>query len=707
MYRYTLCYYSLTFSIWPIYLKKMSQTTTTVLDPNNMDYWIAKINAPDPTKRVPAQPIIGTSTNLLAQTPIAPVAKQALVQKAQPAVTISLDGAATPPKLNITAQPNVYDTPVNTSQAVPLTSSPKHLDLTSVSQLQSDVETQIKYISNQIKLDESTNKSETEIYTNPQLLKLNVLRSPSLKEYFKVNDLNPKIKADNIKIALFLAIMKPLDAIVAEYLHFLTEGHITICDKTCYLWNATTKLWAKTPMDVLKKYLFDTLRSDVDKCHDNVDNQDDCRKIKSLSNQACSSGFRDKVFKVFKGYVTDDEFTSRLNIVTEWIPTNDCKLVNIKTAQLRDRIPSDLYTHAINAKFDPKMDPKAYQFVLNYITQLMSGDNSVTLFLLQRLGIFISGNLSDKTYAIFYGSTGDNGKSIFLKLLKSLLGLFYHAASDGVFFKLGQDNANSHTSHLNGLIGKRLSVLCETDSIQRVNVKQIKSLTGDDAVPMRKLHQEEESTGVTITSHSVLVTNNLPQIVADKAMRRRTLVFPFIAKFIDEVKEKTILPDGIVAYPVIDNMYDILNTPPHLDALFHLLVVMAAHYYQKTTIYPIPESVKVATDEFVESGFPYAEFISEECIEGVDFKVRSKELYEEYCSNIGNRRESMKDFYANMRTKYPMRPSTGHVNYFFGIKLRPTAIGTDPTDPKTHINNATKQLGGRVTLSHPPGTVAI
>lgn len=514
---------------------------------------------------------------------------------------------------------------------------------------------------------------------------------------------------DNIKYSLICAIFNQTEKYVADFLNVKCGAYVKISGGKYFFWDSEKKLWSKTNCDKLKRYLSDTIFDCAGTLLDQEKiTEEDELKIKCFRNKICTKRMRDDVFSVFRGYITDDEFIDKLDPVNDWIPTNDGRLISIKNLASRDRVPTDLYTYVVNAKYDVSMPPEKYSTMFNYFLQVMNGNKEMTYFLLQRLGIYISGSISDKSFMIFYGPRGDNGKSKLIRLFESLLGPAFHSASNGVFFSLGTQNANSHTSHLNSLFGKRLSVLSESNGTQTVNATQIKALTGDDTMPIRRLQHEEER--MRVTTHSILVTNDLPQIVATESMRERCIVVPFNAKFLRGVEKAYTDEEGSNVFPAIENINEVLSTQDNLDALFFLVMTLGAQYYSKTNILPIPDCVKLATSNFIDSNFPYAEFIAENCDEGPDFKIKASELYEEYRSTIRGKCESRNDFYSNIRSKYAIRISTGKVNWCFGLRLK----------EHSSTDELTKQLGGRPKLqppppppqppnplSNPPGTVAI
>ena len=141
----------------------------------------------------------------------------------------------------------------------------------------------------------------------------------------------------------------------------------------------------------------------------------------------------------------------------------------------------------------------------NFFDKICCNRHELKEYLLHILGVYISGNLDDKTFMIFYGESSNNGKLKLVNLISFLLGNYYTAGPNGIVIKTKQESSNSHTAHMNMLIGKRLATINELDEDDFLSNDNIKTLTGDDKTPLRKLGEEFDL--YTLLSHIILITN--------------------------------------------------------------------------------------------------------------------------------------------------------------------------------------------------------
>lgn len=356
-------------------------------------------------------------------------------------------------------------------------------------------------------------------------------------------------------------------------------------------------------------------------------------------------------------------FSQRLDQVTTLIPTNDGQLFNIETGELRVRTTSDYYTYTINGKYDPDVDTT---LIRTFFWQLMCQSEELYWYLLYTLGIYISSKFDDKSFLICYGASGNNGKTTMINLLKKLLGPQLHAANEGVFQTTKRGTANSHTSHLNALKSKRLSILNEP-SMRKLNISQIKALTGSDDIAIRNLGKEEET--IRMTSHLIMVTNNLPEIdCADKAFSNRVKVLNFNAAF--ECNPDSSKFNEYQADPDILNK---LSTPENLDALFTILCQCATLYFKDHSVYVQPEQVKVSVTEFIEERFIYADFLQHCCIADLNAKTQASELYRVYhiyTRSMNGDPDKSNNFYKAFKGKYRDNQSKSSNSYYKGIRIK-------------------------------------
>lgn len=389
-----------------------------------------------------------------------------------------------------------------------------------------------------------------------------------------------------------------------------------------YKYCEENKLWKRTTPEEIKLFISHKLKQwfkdDFKFFYQDVDIEN-LEVVKKFGN---ASYIRD-VFSFFKGYIIDLDFMDKLNNINLWIPTNDGKLFNIKTGDSKPRTKNDLYSETINAKYisqEERRDKVTGDFIEGFcegltdcdqlFISLMSNDRELSSYLEILTAIYISGDMSDKSYAIFIGD-GDNGKSTFIDILSNMLGPYFHAPSAGVLFNTNNNSSNSHTSHLNNMGTKRLTVFSEPSTKHQIDVGAIKQLTGSDRINIRKLGQEETSSGFINRSHIIITTNTIPKVDKfDEPLKNRTRMIPFNAKFSSEIKEMYVNDNGITYYPKDPEFIESIKNKP--DILFTYLIDNSREYFEKN-ILQIPEKVKLCVDNFVNDSFPYADIFNDTC----------------------------------------------------------------------------------------------
>ena len=251
------------------------------------------------------------------------------------------------------------------------------------------------------------------------------------------------------------------------------------------------------------------------------------------------------------------------------------------------RTPLDKYTEVIPCNDDP-VDQKIIDEVYYVLYLMMCESGPVTDCLLTTLAIYMSGDISDKTFGIFYGPKGNNGKSMLLRIIKALLGRWYKVLQRTTLFGTKQSDPNAHTAHLTDLFEVRLSIHHEASGLV-LNTELTKTISGGDDVATRDPHATKVEQKIS-ASHIIICTNGIPIIKKmDAAMMRRILLFPFFAFFTDNPTKFNVT--DCKEYKADKNIEAKLKTPKYLSALFYLLCQFGNIYYEQGYTYNIPEEV--------------------------------------------------------------------------------------------------------------------
>jgi hypothetical protein len=481
-------------------------------------------------------------------------------------------------------------------------------------------------------------------------------------------------------------------------------------DEKKYRWNKETKLWGienitkqgDHPMvlyfdDLKKSYenTLVTLRRQLREINDDTQ-KSTCeltiRKIHSLISKLSSIPFKNAVWKELslKAQMHMDQYKDP---ITRIIPMNDGNNINIFTNEIIPRIfdgttGSIKYTKSINAAFDPSIttiepnenSSKAHKEAYQFFMEIMYEEVHLVKWLIIMLGVYISGDLADKSFLIFLGE-GYNGKTFIEKVLTKILGSFYTTMMPGVIYDSGVKVAgNSHNTELKALKGARLATCSEAAEGHKWHKNNIKRLTGNDSIAVRGAHQSEQE-NLTFPCHLIIFANNkdIPTFdINDPALKGRVKVVPMLTFFYTESPDEKEFENPIKKYYKANkNQDDRLSNQDYLNAIFTMFCLGAKIYYDNDKSYPDPEEIKEATNALFKDDFEYHDFI-EDCCEVpqkgqlitsvTEYQVKASEAYQVYKDYTGSGFDSLNMFSRKMRAKFP---KSTHSN---GMQFRPIRL---------------------------------
>jgi len=192
--------------------------------------------------------------------------------------------------------------------------------------------------------------------------------------------------------------------------------------------------------------------------------------------------------------------------------------LNLDTGRLLPHDPAQLLTKIAATSYDPAGHCPFWESLLS---EWFLGREELIEYTQKFMGYSIVGEVSEHAVLYMHG-TGQNGKSVFLNCLLSLLGDYGYKASSDLLVRKG----DSHPQKVAQLFGKRLVVLMELDEGASINETLIKELSGGDVLNARFMYKG--SFNFYPTHQLVVGTNHLPVLKGgDKATRRRVKIVPW------------------------------------------------------------------------------------------------------------------------------------------------------------------------------------
>jgi len=321
--------------------------------------------------------------------------------------------------------------------------------------------------------------------------------------------------------------------------------------------------------------------------------------------------------------------------------------LNLITGGLQPFDKDDYITRIAGCSYDASARCPQW---LAFLLKIMNNNEEMVEFLQRSIGYALSADTSEHQAFILHGS-GSNGKTVFLEVLREVMGEYARNAEFSTFL---QKSADSTRTDIARLRGARFVTASESEEGRRIAPALIKSLTGGDLITARFLYQSEFEYRPSM--HIFMATNHKP-VVRDSSngFWRRITLIPFTVTIPREQQDKSLakrliaeeLP-GILAWAVEGCrkwQHDGLKDPPG--------VIQARETYR--------QEMDVIGD-----------FIAERCEMSPNARVMTSEMYRAYAdwSTIHHERAITAQAFKSVlssRGIQAKRVKSGMM--FFGVKV--------------------------------------
>ena len=319
-------------------------------------------------------------------------------------------------------------------------------------------------------------------------------------------------------------------------------------------------------------------------------------------------------------------------------------VVDLLTGAIKDADPADLHTRCTAVPADQDAPTPRWD---SFLDDTFGDDDELRTFVQRLAGYSATGIVTHHVLPFLHGS-GGNGKSVFLDVLRRVLGDYAATAPAG--FLLG--GIQQHETEIARLAGLRLVICSEVNQEARFDEAKVKLLTGGDALTARFMHRDHFT--FVPTHHLWLMGNHQPRISAGgESFARRLRLIPFTRQVPPEKKIDgldAILADtegpGILAWVVAGAV----------DALAHGL--------------PAPEDVLVATRTYMTEEDTLARFVEDRChLGGGEIaRVNTADLrraYETWCKDEGERALSPQVLGRELRTRFGIQQAKSNGRRYY------------------------------------------
>lgn len=308
-----------------------------------------------------------------------------------------------------------------------------------------------------------------------------------------------------------------------------------------------------------------------------------------------------------------------------WLLGADGVTMDLRTGEAREPRREDLITRSVGTEYDPDAKCPLWE---NFLEQILP-DPELRAYVKRAVGYCLTGSMVEQVFFFCHGS-GANGKSVFLGVLRSLLGDYAKQADFSTFLVQHTEKVRNDLAALNGA---RLITATEAEEGGQLSMQVIKSWTGEDPITTRFLF------GEFFTFRPVgklwLAANNKPAI-SDRnlAAWRRVRLIPFTVTIPEERQDKKL------EQKLLKELPGILNWA--LEGLKD---------YLENGLQP-PAAVKIATNEYRLENDSLSQFISTCCIVDKLKVCTNRDLftaYQIFCRDTGLRALSQHKFSTELK----------------------------------------------------------
>lgn len=336
--------------------------------------------------------------------------------------------------------------------------------------------------------------------------------------------------------------------------------------------------------------------------------------------------------------------------------------IDLRTSTLQPHNREDFLTKLVHYEFNPAATCPTW---LGFLDWTMSGageDESVertqrfTSYLQRAFGYGCTGVTSEKAFFIFYGESGDNGKTTMSNMVHHVLQEYSTSINIESLMTGRQAESTNAQSDLADLRGARYVQTSEAQSHQKLDQSKLKQLAAGGGT-YKACRKFENTITFPQTWKIFMDTNPLPIISDpdDQATMARLHPVPFLNKISEEDKDMT-LPakleaesEGILAW-----------------------LVEGARIWCEVGLQK-PDEVMAAREAWRSDQDQFGRFVEESCVIEPDASAGAEFLYKTYKIWVDNTGEkipmSMKEFGNRMRKVYASKRRNNGV-FYIGIRPR-------------------------------------
>jgi P4 family phage/plasmid primase-like protien len=284
------------------------------------------------------------------------------------------------------------------------------------------------------------------------------------------------------------------------------------------------------------------------------------------------------------------------------------QVIDLQSGMTRAAAPSDYVTKSLGVASIG--DAGHALRWLQFLDQVFGGDTELIDWLQRFCGDLLTGSTCEHMFLFCFGH-GANGKSVFIEVLKHIMGDYSRAIASETLSE-SKRQAGGATPDLVALIGARLVLCSETEDNTALSESLVKSLVSGDSMAVRPLY----SAPVQFTPNFKLVMagNHKPVVRGnDNGIWRRVRLLPFGRTFAPEERDP--------------HLVDTLKAEaPHILAW----MVAGCIAWQQKSLADTPAAIRRATDDYQADQDLTARWLEECTVRSMHGETASGDLYFSY-----------------------------------------------------------------------------
>ena len=306
--------------------------------------------------------------------------------------------------------------------------------------------------------------------------------------------------------------------------------------------------------------------------------------------------------------------------------------LDLRTMAFREHSAEDRLTKITPVDYVPGARSDRYT---RFISEIMSGDMDKARFLQKALGYSVSGDTRFECMFFLYGETTRNGKGTLMESILRVMGDYGRAVRPETIALKHSVNSQNPSEDIARLAGIHLANISEPSRGLLLNAAQVKSMTGNDTLNARFLH--ENSFDFQPQFKLYVNTNYLP-VITDTTLftSGRVLIIPFDKHFEEWEQDK-----GLKAE---------FRKPEVQSAILNWM--LEGYRLLQTEGFTPPQSVVDATNTYYHDSDKIAQFAEDCLIADPGAEIRTAEIYDAYrtwCAGNGCCVENNRNFIAELR----------------------------------------------------------